>query len=56
MTRTKVLNGITLLLGFLFALVSDTANGQVNANDIQLNTITTAVPFLLIAPDARHSG
>lgn len=56
MTRTKVLNPIALLLGFFITLVSDTANAQLDANDIQLNTITTAVPFLLIAPDARHSA
>jgi Type IX secretion system protein PorV len=29
---------------------------DVNITDIQLNTITTAVPFLLIGPDSRSSG
>lgn len=41
-----------------FALLTYKMSGQLTtqndrANEIQLNTITTAVPFLLIAPDSR---
>jgi hypothetical protein len=43
------------------ALVASSSFGQSVSNDstefiVQLNTITTAVPFLMIAPDSRASG
>ncbi len=47
-----------LLLLALVALTSE-AFAQVKTNSDyynQLNTLTTAVPFLLIAPDARGGG
>lgn len=54
---------INLKLGFfilIFALLTQTLNSQTSYNDLLgqengewLNTITTSVPFLMIAPDAR---
>ena len=43
---------------FLGFLVSKTTKSQTQAknSDLQLNTITTAVPFLLISPDSRASA
>lgn len=45
------------------SLIIFTSNAQVvggnqtdKANDVQLNTITTAVPFLIITPDSRAGG
>ena len=43
---------ITLSLG---AYTQDIVEGEAGST-IQLNTITTAVPFLLIAPDTRGGG
>jgi hypothetical protein len=37
-------------------LVSNTYTAQAKNTDLQLNTITTAVPFLLISPDSRASA
>ena len=37
----------------LFVFVNNNSNAQISRDQLQLNTITTAVPFLLIAPDAR---
>ena len=31
-------------------------NGGANKNDLQLNTITTALPFMAITPDSRAGG
>lgn len=44
-----------VLLGLLLLIVFQSyfAQSQLNRSDLQLNTITTAVPFLLIAPDSR---
>src|ERR1700746_1841332 len=47
------------LLLLAFAVIVETElNAQTNYKVIadQLNTITTAVPFLLIAPDSRSGG
>ena len=47
---------------FLFALVSfcfigfSQPNGGASQNDLQLNTITTALPFMAITPDSRAGG
>ena len=41
---------------FLGFLVSKTLKAQADKTDLQLNTITTAVPFLLISPDSRASA
>ena len=35
---------------------SQNLTNQQAADSIQLNTITTAVPFLLIGPDSRHGA
>ncbi len=43
---------ILSILSVIF-LFSATLRAQITKDDLQLNTITTAVPFLLIAPDAR---
>ncbi|MFT5183133.1 MAG: long-subunit fatty acid transport protein [Flavobacteriales bacterium] len=54
-----MLKKIALLAGGI-ALLHSTGQAQLVSsdpgNDIQLNTITTAVPFLLIAPDSRSGG
>lgn len=55
MLRRVVLTGVVLLA------IGLTANAQLSpqaqrAQDVQLNTITTAVPFLMIAPDSRSGG
>jgi len=49
------------LVLFLALLVTESASAQAVASDedqdrIQLNTITTAVPFLMISPDARSGA
>lgn len=50
---------LTLILSFCL-LNKQTVQAQNNPNDInilgQLNTITTAVPFLIISPEARAGG
>jgi len=56
MNRVKHFIKLPLFLGALFSMLVGEGFAQADQNDIQLNTITTAVPFLLIAPDARHSG
>lgn len=50
-----------VFLGTLAVLTVSKSNSQATSKDgtdfdIQLNTITTAVPFLLIAPDSRATG
>lgn len=37
----------------IFSLLAASAMGQVTDDDLQLNTITTAVPFMSITPDSR---
>ncbi len=51
---------ITLIAVFLVFTITNTVHAQLTqqqiderAKDVQLNTITTAVPFLMIAPDSR---
>ncbi len=48
----------TLMLAAFFSLVTVPSQAQYNRDDLlgQLNTITTAVPFLIISPDARAGG
>lgn len=43
--------GIVALLSIVS--VADIANAQATDNDLQLNTITTALPFMSITPDSR---
>lgn len=38
------------------AVIGQTGNGAKDASDLQLNTITTAVPFLQITPDSRSGA
>lgn len=48
---------ITLFLNPTRAQVTGgNLNGSATAEDDRLNTITTAVPFLLISPDSRHGA
>lgn len=47
------LSKISLAVLCVIALYSSRLEAQISKDKLQLNTITTAVPFLLIAPDAR---
>ncbi|NCA95857.1 MAG: hypothetical protein EOM74_02645, partial [Methanomicrobia archaeon] len=47
------LSKISLVVLCVIALYSNRLDAQISKDKLQLNTITTAVPFLLIAPDAR---
>ena len=42
----------------IFLTLGNVSNAQISRDSLlgQINTITTAVPFLLIAPDARAGG
>ncbi|MDX2361078.1 MAG: type IX secretion system outer membrane channel protein PorV [Crocinitomicaceae bacterium] len=42
-----------LIISAVFGVVSMSAFGQATDDDLQLNTITTAVPFMAITPDSR---
>ncbi|MGE0560961.1 MAG: type IX secretion system outer membrane channel protein PorV [Flavobacteriales bacterium] len=42
-----------LVVAFSASLISVKSQSTLGRSDLQLNTITTAVPFLLIAPDSR---
>lgn len=44
---------LPILLGAAFSMLSQGIKAQATDEALQLNTITTAVPFLLISPDAR---
>lgn len=50
------LSKINLVFVSVFILLSGTIKAQIAKSQLQLNTITTAVPFLLIAPDSRAGG
>jgi len=51
---------LTTLIALLLGALPQSAISQLSqdeaANIVQLNTITTAVPFLLIAPDSRSGA
>lgn len=50
-------NKLTLLIGGSFlSLTLFSQNEPMDADDLQLNTITTAVPFLQITPDSRSGA
>ncbi|TNE76116.1 MAG: type IX secretion system outer membrane channel protein PorV [Bacteroidetes bacterium] len=54
----KVINSIGSI-GFVmisFIGISQPTGSGVTSNDLQLNTITTAMPFLAITPDSRAGG
>lgn len=52
--------GTSIICAFIMVLTVIPVKAQTNYNDLlgqdRVNTITTAVPFLLIAPDARGGG
>lgn len=59
MEKTILRTTVVFLISFFVAVpVADAQTTQVYAKDtlLQLNTITTAVPFLLIAPESRGGG
>ncbi|HEY9084202.1 MAG TPA: type IX secretion system outer membrane channel protein PorV [Vicingaceae bacterium] len=45
-----------IILSLLIVSFCSTIKAQEKKSILQLNTITTAVPFLLIAPDSRHGA
>src|SRR5690606_41477269 len=45
-----------VILSLLIVSFCSTIKAQEKKSILQLNTITTAVPFLLIAPDSRHGA
>ena len=51
---------LTILIAVLLGALPQSATSQLTqdeaANIVQLNTITTAVPFLMIAPDSRSGA
>ncbi len=62
-------NLVALLIAGVLTVLGYTSSGQVSqgtistgeingsqADEARLNTITTAVPFLLISPDSRHGA
>ena len=53
---TKHLISSLLFIGASFFANAQNGNQNDRANDVQLNAITTAVPFLNISPDSRSSA
>jgi hypothetical protein len=53
---TKHLISSLVFFGTTFLANAQNGNQNDRANDVQLNAITTAVPFLNIAPDSRSSA
>jgi len=51
--RMKNKSQLIIIVGALLLLISQNSYSQIKRSDLQLNTITTAVPFLQIVPDAR---
>jgi hypothetical protein len=57
MTYLSRLTSVVLLVAVCTAQVfAQNVNQDDRADDVQLNTITTAVPFLMISPDARSGA
>ena len=54
MIRRYFLTGFTFILSF--STFSQMTNKKNSPSDLQLNTITTAVPFLQISPDSRSGA
>jgi len=52
----KILTIILVIPAFVGGLRAQLSNTDAASNTLQLNTITTAVPFLMIAPDSRSGG
>lgn len=55
MSKNKFLSKLLALSGFVIMPFASSAQRDL-PDEIQLNTITTAVPFLLISPDARSGA
>ncbi len=63
MNKLKIWSKIVALTAIVFVFANGLLSAQINYNAIagqqlnnQLNTITTAVPFLIITPDSRAGG
>ena len=54
MIKKHVISGLAVLLST--AVLSQSGNKPKDASELQLNTITTAVPFLQITPDSRSGA
>src|SRR5690554_7421669 len=54
MIKKHVISGLAVLLST--AVISQSGNQPKDASELQLNTITTAVPFLQITPDSRSGA
>ena len=52
----QLLLAISLVFVYQTALAQPTGGSGVTDNDLQLNTITTSLPFLAITPDSRAGG
>ncbi len=52
----KKLLTITVAIALQYRMPAQNLTNQQAADSIQLNTITTAVPFLMIGPDSRHGA
>ncbi len=52
----KKLLTLIIAVSFQYHVWAQNLTSQQAADSIQLNTITTAVPFLLIGPDSRHGA
>ena len=52
----KLLLAISSLLVYQSALAQPTGGSGVSDNDLQLNTLTTSLPFMAITPDSRAGG
>jgi hypothetical protein len=53
--KNILLSGTIVLMGF-GAYAQPTSGSGVSDDDLQLNTITTALPFMAITPDSRAGG
>ena len=49
-------SGLLVMVGLLASTASAQLTQVETAQQLQLNTITTAVPFLMIAPDSRSGA
>ncbi|MFM7644944.1 MAG: type IX secretion system outer membrane channel protein PorV [Sphingomonadales bacterium] len=57
MFRSNLLKIVLFTVGFgPFAFAQPTGGSGVTDNDLQLNTITTSLPFMAITPDSRAGG
>ena len=47
---------ITLILTCFIGFSQPNGNTSLNGSELELNTITTALPFMAITPDSRAGG